>query len=160
MAGVVSLAALAVLGGVALAAQPKAGAHYKGKGKFCENNAPQHKFTTCPGNKNKFSFATSADATRVTGFKGKLGPLYCGGSKQTVKVTFMTVKSDGSFAFTFSAPNKVNGKTNGTTTVTVKGRFKGDGTTASVFYRAVTHFNNTPHTQDCGGQVKGTANAS
>jgi hypothetical protein len=152
-----AIAALVALGGIALGAQPKPGASYKGKGKFCANNGPNHKFTACPGKKNKFSFHTSSDGAQVRKFKGTLGPLYCGGTKETLRIASMTVKSDGSFGDSFSVPNKVNGKTNGTAHGKVKGRFKGDGTKASVFYRVVIHFNNTPHSQDCGGQVKGTA---
>ncbi len=145
------------LSGAALAAvvHPERSARYSGSGRLCENNAPGHRFTDCPGH-DRFLFRTSAQGSHVTAFFGRIGPIYCGGGTNTITVKSMKVGADGSFGTRFSSPNVAFGKTTGTSHVVVRGKFT-NAKTARVFYRLVTHFNNTPSSQDCGAQVSGTA---
>jgi hypothetical protein len=146
------------IAGAAIAARPKPSATYAGKGRVCENNAPRHRYTACLSKRVRFSFKTSADASAVVKFRGRIGPFYCGGGSSTVTVKRMTVARSGSFDFRFSAANRgPDGPINGTSHVHVHGRFLTGGKRATVFYRLVTHFNNTPRAQDCGAQVRGTA---
>lgn len=155
LAAVVAL----ILAGTALAAHPKRSASYSGSGQLCENNGPQHHFTTCVGS-DTFSFHTAANGSRVTRFAGRIGPLYCGGGTPTITAGFITVGTDGSFFYRFQVPNRdARRKVTGSDTVEIRGRFTGQGRTASVFYRLVSHFNGSPSSQDCAAQVSGTARA-
>lgn len=143
-------------GSIALAAHPKRSARFAGSGRLCENNTLSHRFSSCLGRRDRFSFRTSTNGTRVTRFAGQIGPVYCGEVTTTIRAKFMIVHRDGSFSFRFSVPNRAFGKVNGTQHVQIRGKFT-SSRSASVFYRLVVHFNQT--SPDCGAQVTGTAHS-
>jgi hypothetical protein len=159
-AAVVSILVAGVVAeGAAFAALPFPSSHYAGRGKVCEDNTPHHRYTNCLPKRadDHFSFRTSVTRRRVTGFAGTIGPLFCGGGTNTINVKAMAVKPDGRFSDAFSVPNRgPNGQVNGTSYVTVRGKFT-SATSAAVFYRLVTDFKNAPAGANCGAEVIGTA---
>ena len=159
-AAVISLLVGGVLGeGEALAALLRPSSHYAGRGKVCEDNTPHNRYTNCLPKRadDRFSFRTSPTRRHVTGFAGTIGPFFCGGGTETIKVKAMAVKPDGRFSDSFSVPNRgPNGQVNGTSHVTVRGRFT-SATSATVFYKLVTDFKNTPAGANCGAEVNGSA---
>jgi hypothetical protein len=135
---------------VAFAATPLGSAHFKGSGKLCVNNTPDHRFTNC-ADRDKFSFHTSSSGRKVLNFAGKVGPLYCGGATYNVTADKMRVRRHGRFhkKFTASDPNHPGGQDS----VAIKGRFVRHRV-AKVSYKLILLWNG-----DCGGLVRGKAHA-
>ncbi|MBA3866186.1 MAG: hypothetical protein H0X42_07555 [Solirubrobacterales bacterium] len=149
-------AAILLSCGLALAATPSGGAHFAGKGKFCGNNAQGHTYTDCIGT-DPFSFRTSADGGKVTHFKAKIGPLYCGGATNTISFEPLTV-SAGAFRGKFTEPQRSHGEVTATVNVTMHGSFL-TAKKAKVTYRLLIRFTGSPASEDCGAQVRGIAKA-
>lgn len=145
LAGATVVAVLS-MAAVALSATPVGSAHFKGKGKLCLNNAPNHRFTNCAG-RDKFSFDTSSSGRKVLNFTGKMGPLYCGGVTYNVNADRMRVRH-GRFHKAFTAEDPSN---QGKDSASIKGRFV-RRKVAKVSYKFVRYDN-------CGGLVRGKARA-
>jgi hypothetical protein len=156
--GVTAVLLPLVVAGATLAAQPQPGTRYSGSGKLCLNNTPDQSFTNCRS-RDTFSLHTSANGRRVSRFRGRVGPLWCGGGTDTVRDARLAIRKDGSFDDAFTAPNRVGGQTNGTVHVKINGQFKGTGGKVHVVYSAVVHFSGTSHKEDCGGRVEGDGHA-
>lgn len=149
----------------ALAAIPKGGAVYTGKGKDYMNNAP--KWTSEAT--GTISFDTSADGAKVTNFKGTFS-YYCGAGTSDVTQKTMDVSNSGTFGAHLSQPDKgPDGKVEGEAYATISGKFTGDGAEASVAYMVdfvftgskVAHPYSTknPKALGCASWVKGTVRA-
>jgi hypothetical protein len=129
-----------------------------GRGTVCENNTLSHRYTNCIPNEDRFSFARSADGRRVTAFRARIGPMYCGGAFNTIRIPAIAVSRSGAFSKRLSVPNRGPTGVTGTMHVLVRGRFTARGA-ARVFYSLVVHFTGTPTSNDCGARVTGPAHA-
>jgi len=151
---------LAVVSAVpAWGSTPVGAGTYRGSGAQYFNNAP------CPHSKGQcyrsragsesFSFKVPAGQRQLADLVAPYD-YYCGAGHAVAHVARISIGPKGAFGYRFSSPSRgLNGKVNGTATLTVGGQFAPGGRAATVTYTILITFTGERYT--CGTRVTGTA---